>query len=66
MKKAAYFSLPNNQIELMDRLNRISGASWGEDKIGTHPSIRIEKLYEPASRNRFLEIWSWYLEKVRS
>src|SRR5262249_18624119 len=52
--------------ELLRRLNDGPGVAFPDDAITRRPSIAMEALCEHATLDRFLAVFDWFCETVRS
>lgn len=66
IKDSDPFSSNERMLALMNRLNALSGSNWGLNNINTRPSFRLEKLYDRRVLERFFEVWTWYLDTIRT
>ena len=54
------------RLELLHRLNEISGIDLSEDAINRRPSVPLSILVNQEVLERFLETLTWFTDEVRS
>ena len=59
------FNDEQKRIELMSRLNRISGVSIQPEQITKRPNINLKLLAFKEALNQFFNTFDWYLEEIR-
>lgn len=60
------FSGKPQRDELRQRLNTAAQLQFDEQSMEGWPTVRISRLSQPQSLEAFLNVWDWYLKKVRS
>ncbi|HVG44365.1 MAG TPA: hypothetical protein VM890_06520 [Longimicrobium sp.] len=60
------FSDERRRIEILHRLNEIPGVAIPESSISRRPSIPLTVLARDGNMARFLAVFDWFLEEVRS
>ncbi len=66
IQKHPPFDQRERRQELLNRLNAIPGVRLLAPNLDTHPSFRIELLYNPAHLDAFLAVWAWYTDEIRA
>jgi hypothetical protein len=60
------FSDEQRRMEILHRLNEIPGVAIPESSISRRPNISLEVLARDGNMARFLAVYDWFLEEVRS
>jgi hypothetical protein len=63
--KAKPFDDETNRLELLRRLNEITGIDIREDRITKRPSIPLSTLHDDTTLQRFLETFDWYVQEIK-
>ncbi|MDQ1262127.1 MAG: hypothetical protein QG575_1308 [Euryarchaeota archaeon] len=66
LKKRPPFKEESNRMELLARLNKISGINISGDRIGGEPSIYLHTLKDKNSLDQFLEVFDWVVSEIKS
>jgi hypothetical protein len=64
-QKKPPFDQESTRLELLSRLNSISGVTIPESSITKRPSINLSLLVKEESMNKFLAAFDWFLQVAR-
>ncbi|MDD2756142.1 MAG: hypothetical protein PHS80_11515 [Methanothrix sp.] len=53
-------------MELLARLNKISGINISRDRIGGEPSIYLHTLAEKNALDQFLHVLDWIVQEIKA
>lgn len=65
MKSEPPFKDEATRIELLDKLNSITGIELEKKKINVRPSIRFSVFNNQKTVDDFLSVWDWFIRKVK-
>ena len=66
LKKRPPFEEESNRMELMARLNKISGINISRDRIGGEPSICLHALTDKNALYQFLHVLDWIVQEIKA
>lgn len=66
MASRQLFGPKERRAALLERLNRISGVTIGEDRLEKRPAIPLKPLTTPTALTQFLEVFDWYLQELKA
>ncbi|MDD4447971.1 MAG: hypothetical protein PHN61_09875 [Methanothrix sp.] len=66
LKKRPPFNEESNRMELLARLNKISGINISRDRIGGEPSIYLHTLAEKNALDQFLHVLDWIVQEIKA
>jgi hypothetical protein len=66
IKKVPPFDRDENRLDLLHRLNQVSGISLSSDSINRYPTILLSVLKNDATLNLFLGIFDWVILEIKS
>jgi hypothetical protein len=64
--KTEPFDRGSERLELLRRLNEISGVDLSADRINKRPSFPLSVLSKEAALNQFLETLDWFVREVKA
>jgi hypothetical protein len=64
LKKRPPFKEESNRMELVARLNKISGINISRDRIGGEPSIYLHTLTDKNALDQFLRVLDWIVQEI--
>lgn len=65
MRDVPPFDDRNRRLEIIHRLNKISGFRIPEKAVGGYPKIPLKTLMSPQIRNQFLAVFDWVIDEIR-
>jgi soluble P-type ATPase len=66
MKTRSPFDNEGKRLELLQRLNEISGISFPSDAINRRPSLGLSTLEDEAVLKKFLNTFDWVIQEIKS
>jgi hypothetical protein len=60
------FDSEQKRLELLNKLNQIEGVDISPDRISARPSIQLSVLVDKAEFQKFIDIYKWFIEEVKS
>jgi hypothetical protein len=66
LKNQSTFADENKRLELLRRLNDISGVTVPRKAIDKYPSIALTTLNEEAALAQFLRVLDWIAQEIRT
>jgi hypothetical protein len=66
MKNKSPFDNEDKRLELLQRLNEISGISFPSDAINRRPSLGLSTLEDEAVLKKFLNTFDWVIQEIKS
>jgi hypothetical protein len=66
LKKRPPFNEESNRMELLARLNKISGINISRDRIGGEPSIYLHTLADKNALDQFLHVLDWIVQEIKA
>jgi hypothetical protein len=64
--KTEPFNKESKRLELLDRLNEISGVDLSASRINKRPSFPLSVLKDEAALKQFLEALNWFVQEVKA
>lgn len=58
------FDTKKNQLELLNKLNRLKGVNISESYLGRRPTIPFATLLKSNNLESFIEIFEWFLNEI--
>jgi hypothetical protein len=60
------FDSEEKRLELLNKLNQIDGVDISPDRISARPSIPLSLLVDKKEYQKFVDIYKWFIEEVKS
>lgn len=59
------FDNKNNQINLLNKFNEISGISFPPEELNRFPSVQLAVLKDETELTKFLKIFDWIIQEIK-